>query len=302
MTDQANTQDAPKVGYAGLGLMGGPMALRLARAGLDLAVWNRNPEKCDAAVEAGAKRMGSAAEVTAHAEFVFTCLTNTEAVEVAVFGPGGIAEGGSPGKILVEMSSMDPGKAAEFADRLRTETGMGWVDCPVSGGVPGATNGDLAMMAGGSEEDFQRVEPFLLAHLAKRITHMGSNGAGQSTKLINQILIGCNMVLMSEACALARSAGLDPQAVADAISGGRADSNMLKFFWPKIAARNFALEARMDFMVKDLNMVQETAQRLGAGVPMTSLALELHRVMVRQGHGAEDNAAFLKMFEPDDPA
>ena len=186
-----------RLGYLGLGLMGGPMALRLATAGYALRVWNRSPDKTEPLVAAGAEVAATPRAVAEGSDIVFTCLTDTAAVEAVVFGADGIASGASQGKVLVDFSSMRPDRAAEFAARLRRETGMGWIDAPVSGGVPGATNGTLTVMAGGTPEDFARVEP-VVAQLSGRFTLMGPNGAGQTTKLINQMIVSTGLALMAE--------------------------------------------------------------------------------------------------------
>jgi 3-hydroxyisobutyrate dehydrogenase len=285
------------VGYVGLGLMGGPMAVRLARAGYRLSVWNRSAEKLKPAIAAGAVAVASPAEAARASEVVFVCLTDTDAVEAMVFGPGGIAEGGAPGKVLVDMSTIKPDRTAQMAERLRRETGMGWLDAPVSGGVPGATSGALAVMAGGSEADFRKVEP-VVAHLARGFTLMGPNGAGQNTKLINQIIVGCTIAMLAEATGFALAAGIDATKVPVALAGGRADSLCLQQFMPRMATGDYTVESQIDTMLKDLNVIQETARNLGAAVPMSSLSAELHRMMAHRGHGGEDNTAMVKLFKP----
>ncbi len=295
--------DRPILGYIGLGLMGGPMALRLCRAGFDVRVWNRSPGKLTPLVDEGATAMDSAGAVAAAADVVLTCLTDTGAVEAVIFGPGGIAEGvganGGSGKVLVDLSSMKPDAAKTFAERLRSETGMGWVDAPVSGGVPGATNGTLAVMAGGSEADVEAVRP-VMDHLAGRFTRMGPNGAGQSTKLVNQMIVGCTLTVLAEVTRFAEAAGIDATLIPEALAGGRADSLVLQQFLPRMAKKDYAVEGRIDVMLKDLETVQESARGLGAPIPMTATAAELHRLLTNKNHGTEDNAAMARLFDPDD--
>lgn len=291
------SSDNTRLGYIGLGLMGGPMAQRLAAAGFPLAVWNRSRDKLPPLTAAGAIEAASPRAVTERSDIVFTCLTDTDAVETVIFGTDGVAEAASADKVLVDFSSMKPDKAKEFAARLRAETGMGWIDAPVSGGVPGATNGTLTVMAGGSAADFARVEP-VVAHLAGRFTLMGENGAGQSTKLINQMIVGAGLALMAECCQFAEDAGIDPAKLPQALAGGRADSPILQQFLPRMAARDRDVQGRVAIMVKDLNTVMESARQLGTSLPLTGLAAEIHKLLVKQGLGDADNAATIDLYAP----
>jgi 3-hydroxyisobutyrate dehydrogenase len=193
---------------------------------------------------------------------------------------------------------MRPDRAAEFAARLRRETGMGWIDAPVSGGVPGATNGTLTVMAGGMPEDFARVEP-VVAQLSGRFTLMGPNGAGQTTKLINQMIVGTGLALMAECCQFAEDAGIDPARLPEALAGGRADSPVLQQFLPRMAARERDVQGRIEIMVKDLDTVMDAGRRLGSSLPLTGLAAEIHKLLVKRGLGTEDNAATVDLYAPD---
>lgn len=289
------TDETLRLGYVGLGLMGGPMAHRLLAAGFPLTVWNRDPAKAAPLAAAGAALAASAAEVARASDIVFTCLTDTAAVEAVAFGPHGIAAGARPGSVLVDFSSMRPDSAAAFALRLRAEAGMGWIDAPVSGGVPGATAGTLAVMAGGEAADFERVAP-VVAHLAGRFTLMGPNGAGQSTKLINQLIVGCGIAVIAEACQLAEDAGIDPALIPKALAGGRADSPILQQFLPRMAARDRTVQSRVAIMVKDLTTVMDEGRRLGSALPITGLATELHKLLARRGLGDADNAEYVRLF------
>ncbi|MEQ8587564.1 MAG: NAD(P)-dependent oxidoreductase [Thalassobaculaceae bacterium] len=293
------TAQPDSLGYIGLGLMGRPMALRLAAAGYPLHVWNRSPDKLTALTDAGAQAAASPRKVAANSDIVFTCLTDTDAVETVVFGADGIAGSATADKTLVDFSSMRPDKAKAFADRLRAETGMGWIDAPVSGGVPGATDGTLTVMAGGAEADFERVKP-VLTHLAGRVTLMGPNGAGQTTKLINQMIVGAGLALMAECCQFAEDAGIDPAKLPQALAGGRADSPILQQFLPRMAARDRDVQGRIAIMVKDLNTVMDTARDLGSSLPLTGLAAEIHKLLVKRGLADADNAATVDLYAPDD--
>ncbi len=289
------SDEKPSLGYIGLGLMGAPMALRLASAGFPLSVWGRSPVKLEAAKAAGAKAVETAAHVAREADIVFTCLSDTEAVEAVVFGENGLAAGAAPGKLLVDMSSIRPEAARDMAARLRDETGMGWIDAPVSGGVVGSETGKLTIMAGGAEADFARAEP-IVAHLAQRFTLMGPNGAGQATKLINQVFVGCSLAVLSEAAALAMRAGIDAARIPEALAGGRADSLPLQQFFPKMVAGDFFVEAHIRTMLKDLDTVLALARETTTAMPMTAMALELHRLMVQRGHGDEDGTALATLY------
>ena len=289
------TSTETRLGYIGLGLMGAPMARRLLAAGFPVAVWNRSLDKLAALQAEGATVADSPRAVAETSEIVFTCLTDTDAVEAVVFGEGGVAEGASASKLLVDFSSMRPDKALDFATRLRAETGMGWIDAPVSGGVPGATNGALVVMAGGAPDDFDRAAP-VVAHLASRFTLMGENGTGQTTKLINQMIVGCGFALMAEACQLAEDAGIDPSRLPGALAGGRADSPILQQYMPRMAARDRDVQARIAIMIKDLDTVMDTGRRFGSSLPMTGLAAEIHKLLARHGLGDSDNAAAIDLY------
>lgn len=289
------SEKSTSLGYIGLGLMGAPMAIRLLEAGYPLAVWGRSAAKLEAAIAAGAEAKASAAEVARAADIVFTCLTDTEAVEAVVFGAGGIAEGAGPGKLLVDMSSIRPDGAREMAARLRAETGMAWIDAPVSGGVVGAETGALTVMAGGEQADFDRAAP-VVARLARRFTLMGPNGAGQATKLINQVLVGCAVAVLAESASLAMRAGIDAARIPEALAGGRADSLPLQQFFPKMVAGDFFVESHIRTMLKDLDTAQALARETDTAMPMTAMAAELHRLMVQRGFADDDGTALAKLY------
>lgn len=292
-------ETTPVVGYIGLGLMGAPMAERLLAAGYPLHIWNRSPAKCEPLADKGAKVGKTPAALTEASDIVFTCLTDTAAVEAVVFGAGGVVEGAAAGKVLVDMSSIRPDATRAMAARLAERTGMGWVDAPVSGGVPGAAAGTLTVMAGGAAGDFEKVGP-VVGHLAGRFTLMGPSGAGQVTKLINQTIVGCTVAVLAEATGLALGAGVDAARIPEALAGGRADSLPLQQFMPKMAAGEYRLESHLRTMLKDLDMVADFAREVGRPMPMTALAGELHRLLVQRGHGGDDGTALMKLYR-DDP-
>lgn len=273
MTDQV------RLGYIGLGLMGAPMTSRLLAAGFPVTVWNRSPAKIVPALAAGGIEAGSPAEVAAGAEIIFLNLTDTAAVEAVAFGPGGLADVDGPGKLVVDFSSIRPDATVDIATRLRARSGMGWVDAPVSGGTKGAEEGSLAIMAGGEAADVERVRPILL-HMAARVTHMGPLGAGQATKLCNQVIVGCTLAVLAEATRLAERSGIDPARLPEALAGGFADSKPLQLFVPRMAAGLHDPPLGHAYtMLKDLDSALDAARATGTPAPMTGLAAQLLRML-----------------------
>ncbi|BBK39191.1 oxidoreductase [Allostella sp. ATCC 35155] len=289
------SQSILKVGYVGIGLMGRPMALRLLQAGVPLTVWGRTPEKVADVVAAGAVLADSAADLARASDVVIACVSDTAAVEAVVFGPGGIAEGAAAGKVLVDMSTIHAGRSRAFARRLREETGMGWIDAPVSGGPPGAAAGTLAVMAGGSEADFAFVQP-VIRHLAGAFTLMGGPGAGQTTKMVNQVIVGGCKSVIAEAIQLAMNAGVDATRLPEAFAGGRADSSLLRQSVPKMVSGDFTPTGHLRTMMKDLDMVMELARETRTPMPMTGLATEIHRMMVAHGHADTDTTSVIALL------
>jgi 3-hydroxyisobutyrate dehydrogenase len=220
---EAEVTNAERLGYLGLGMMGFPMARRLLNAGHDVTVWNRSSGKAAALVEAGAKAASHPRDVAATASIIFMCLTDAAAVEAVLFGANGVATVSGQGKLVVDFSSIHPEAARAIAARLKAANGIGWIDAPVSGGTMGAEEGTLAVMAGGDATDIERVRPYVLT-MARRLTHMGPTGAGQTTKLCNQVIVGCAMAVLAEATRLAVNAGIDAKRLPEALAGGFADS------------------------------------------------------------------------------
>lgn len=278
-----------KLGYLGLGLMGIPMARRLLDAGHDVTVWNRSAGKAAGLVEAGARSAATPREVAAQAGIVFMCLTDAAAVEQVVFGADGIASAGAAAKLVVDFSSIHPDAARTIAARLKETNGMGWIDAPVSGGTKGAEEGTLAVMAGGDAADIERVRPYVLA-MARRLTHMGPTGAGQTTKLCNQIISGCTMAVLAEATRLASNAGIDASKLPEALAGGFADSIPLQLFVPRMAQGIHSPPlGHIASMLKDLDTVVAVAHDTSTPVPMTALAAQLFR-MAKVARGADADA------------
>ncbi|MEH2473804.1 3-hydroxyisobutyrate dehydrogenase [Nitrobacteraceae bacterium AZCC 2161] len=276
-------------GYLGLGLMGVPMTRRLLDAGYDVTVWNRSPGKATALVEAGAKAATAPHEVAAAASIIFMCLTDASAVEKVVFGAGGLASVPGDGKLVVDFSSIHPDAARSIATRLKAANGMAWIDAPVSGGTKGAEEGTLAIMAGGNAADVERVRPHILA-MARGFTHMGPTGAGQTTKLCNQVIVGCAMAVLAEATRFAVNAGIDAKRLPEALAGGFADSIPLQLFVPRMAQGIHSPPlGHIATMLKDLDTVIDVAQDTASPVPMAALAAQLFR-MAAATRGADADA------------
>ena len=287
-----------RLGYIGLGLMGGPMAVRLAEAGHPLTVWNRDPAKAAPVLAVGASLAESAAAVARASDIVFTCVSDTAAMKAVVFGPEGIAAGGGAGKLVVDFSSMRPDATRAMAERLMADCDMGWLDAPVSGGVVGAETGQLVVMAGGSEADFARARPFVEA-LARRVTLMGPVGAGQTTKLVNQLIVGCTVAVVAEATALALESGVDAARIPGALAGGRADSLPLQQWMPKMVAGDETVESHLRTMLKDLDTALDLARSTGTALPLTNLVAELHRLLAGQGLADADGTALFSLYRRD---
>jgi len=291
--------ESPRIGYIGVGLMGRPMVERLLDSGHAVTVWNRSRDKLNPVVERGAVAAETPAQLAAECDFVFLCLMNAEAVEAVVFGLDGVAQASEP-KILVDFSTLHPETSRQFASRLKNANGMGWVDAPVSGGVPGAEAGTLAIMAGGEEADIETVRPVVM-NLCSRFTRMGGAGAGQSTKMCNQIISGCTMAVVAEAVSFALKSGVDATRLTEALSGGFADSIPFRLFAPRMAAQDYSNPlGATNTMIKELDVVENIAEGVDATLPMTSSALSIMRAVAEGGDGESDISTIIKYFLEND--
>lgn len=289
-------QIMPSLGFAGIGLMGLPMCRRLLAAGYPLRVWNRSADKCLPLLQEGAGRVETPAELCADAEVVMLCLADTAAVREVVFGAGGLVESARPGQLLVDFSSLEPAATREMAEELLQRTGMHWLDAPVSGGTAGAEAGSLAIMAGGRADDVQRVRP-ILAHLGQRLTHMGEVGAGQVSKVCNQMLVACNALVIAEVVALAERSGVDASLLASALAGGFADSKPLQILAPQMAASQFEpVRWHVRTLLKDLDTAVKLAREQGSATPMSGLAAQLMRLHGSQGNLSRDPSTLIEML------
>ena len=284
-----------RVAVVGAGIMGSAIARRLIECHHDVAVFDLDRAKLEPLVALGARAAASAAEAASNAEFVITSLNSGAIVRAAVFGKAGVADGLGADALLIDMSSIDPPSTRALGDELRQRCGAGWVDAPLSGGAPKALLGQLTVMAGGTEADVTHARA-LMKDLCANYTHMGAAGAGQTTKLINQLLCAINFQAVAEAVRLAEAGNVDASRLSTALAGGRADSQILREFGPKMAARDYTPTGRIDNMLKDLEAVQAFSQSQRVPLPLTGQVSELHRVFVAAGLGAEDSAAMMKQF------
>ena len=291
----------PRIGYLGAGLMGRPMAERLLKAGYAVTVWNRTRAKLDPLVAAGAIDAQTPAGLAGASDLVLMCLMDAAAVEAVVFGDDGIASVSGPAT-LVDFSSIHPDATRALAARLKAANGMAWIDAPVSGGVPGAEAGSLAIMAGGAADDIEKVRPVVM-HLCQRLTRMGDVGAGQTTKLVNQIISGCTMAITAEAVCFAEKAGVDAGRLSEALAGGFADSKPFQIFAPRMAARDFSNPlGTTNSMLKDLRTVLDVGAETGATLPFAATAVDIMERAAANGDGESDISTIVKYFGPAKPA
>lgn len=280
----------------GAGAMGGAIGARLCATGHPLRVYDLDPAKVAALVDQGAVAAGSAADAARGAGAVILSLNSPRIVEAAVFGEGGVADGAAKGTLIIDMSSIDPAATRTLAERAAAK-GLDWVDAPLSGGAPKAATGNLTLMLGGEDAAVARARDVLGA-VASNITHMGPAGAGQATKLINQVLCGLNFLAVAEATALAEAAGIAVDRIPQALKGGRADSAILQEYMPRFAARDYRRTGRIDNMVKDLDGALALARETATALPLTSTCAEIHRMLTAAGLGGEDQAALMEYFRP----
>jgi len=284
-----------KVGFVGLGIMGKPMAKNLLKAGHQLKVFDIVPGAVAEIAAAGATAAQSAADAAAGNEITITMLPDGPEVEAAVLGAGGVLEGAAPGTVIVDMSSISP-LSAQKVGKACAAKGVEFLDAPVSGGEPKAIDGTLAIMVGGKKEVFDSVVP-LFQSLGSSATLTGPVGAGNVTKLANQIMVACNIAAMGEALVLATKAGLDPEVVFNAVKGGLAGSTVLNAKAPMVIAGNFKPGFRIRLHQKDLRNALLAAESMKVSLPLTSLVQQMLMALMNNGRGDLDHSGLVTILE-----
>jgi 2-hydroxy-3-oxopropionate reductase len=282
------------IGFIGLGIMGAPMALNLLRAGHKLFLYNR-PNVPDHLIKAGGSKVESARKAAEVAEIIVIMVPDTPNVFEVLFGEDGVDEGLSPGKLVIDMSSISPIQTKDFAARIE-KRGCAYLDAPVSGGEVGAKEATLSIMVGGPEDAVSRALP-ILKSLGKSITHVGENGAGQTTKVANQIVVALTIAAVSEALVLASKAGADPAKVRSALLGGFAGSRILEVHGERMINRQFKPGFRIGLHRKDLRLALDTASALGVSLPGTSMCQQLFNLCASHGWGEDDHSSLVRALE-----
>lgn len=285
-----------RIALVGAGIMGQAIGTRLLQCGHSLAVFDIDPAKVAELVAKGAQAATSPSDATRASGYVILSLNHAGIVSEAVFGTEGIASSADVTKLLIDMSSIDPAATAEMAARLKSQTGMAWVDCPLSGGVPGALSGKLTIMAGGDETDFERARK-VMKDLSANYTLMGASGAGQTTKLVNQLFCALAFQAVAEAVKLAEAGGVDPARIPAALAGGRADGRIMQEFMAKFAARDFTPTGSLGNMLKDLDSIQAFALKTRTPMPLTSAVTDIHRILIAMGLGPKDSAEAMRLLD-----
>ncbi|MGI6725067.1 MAG: 2-hydroxy-3-oxopropionate reductase [Christensenellales bacterium] len=284
-----------KIGLIGLGIMGKPMAKNLLKAGYDLTVFDLNQAPVEEVVQAGAKKAVSSAELARDVDVVMTMLPNSPHVKSVVLTPGGVKDSARPGTIFVDMSSINPIASREIAKAL-AEKGIEMLDAPVSGGEPKAIDGTLSFMVGGKQEVFDKIKP-ILEKMGSSVVRCGDIGAGNVTKLCNQVVVACNIAGLAEALLLGQKAGVDPEVIYQAIRGGLAGSTVMDAKAPMMIARNFKPGFRIDLHIKDLNNVMDAAQTVDSPTPLSAQILEMMKNLHCFGEGGLDHSALARYYE-----
>ncbi|NRA25589.1 MAG: NAD(P)-dependent oxidoreductase [Oleispira sp.] len=285
-----------KIGFIGMGLMGVPMSCRLLAAGYPVTVWNRNSEKTAIAAAQGANVANSIADLCLAVDIIMLCVSDTEAVQDIVLADQGILDNLSPGKIIIDFSSINPEETRSLAEQV-VKKSCHWLDTPVSGGIVGAEQGTLVIMAGGDKAILDSVRP-LLEVLSQRITRMGDVGAGQVTKICNQMIVSCNVLVMAEMMALAEKSGVDSKQIPHALKGGFADSIPLQLTGPRMAIRDYEpIKWRLKTLLKDLDMANALAKNNSSAIPMAGLGAELMRQHGAKGFNECDPCTLIENYQ-----
>ena len=284
-----------KIGFIGFGIMGKPMCKNLLKGGHELVIFSRTPATVEEFVAAGAMSASSPKEVASQVELVITMLPNSPEVTQVILGPNGVIEGARPGCIIADMSSIAPLASREIAAQLAAK-GIEMLDAPVSGGQPKAIEGTLSVMVGGKQEIFDRCVPVFKA-MAASVVRVGDVGAGNVTKLANQVVVALNIAALSEAMVLAAKAGVEPELVYQAIRGGLAGSTVMDAKAPLMLDRKFNPGFRINLHIKDLANALDTSHEVGAPLPLTASVMEIMQALKIDDFGDSDHGAIVRYFE-----
>ncbi len=289
------TSPHESIGFIGLGIMGRGMVQNLLEAGFRVRVWNRTAERMTGLVNAGAEAGSDPADVAAQTDIAITCVSDTPDVEAVILGDRGVLAGSDPGSLVVDMSTISPSVTRDIAAQL-LDSDVQMLDAPISGGSEGAAKGTLSIMVGGAPEHVARAMPAFEA-MGKTITHVGPIGAGQTVKLVNQIVVVVNMLAAAEGLLFAQAAGVDLEKTLDAITGGAAGSWMLANRGPQVVARDWRPGFMIDLQQKDLRLALEAADEMGVPLLGTGTVFQLYRTLQKAGLGREGNHGLAKALE-----
>jgi 3-hydroxyisobutyrate dehydrogenase len=278
-----------RVGFVGLGTMGGAMAANAARAGFEVSAWNRTAGRAAELEDLGVHLRQSPAAVASASEIIITIVSDTPDVEAVLFGPAGVAEGAMAGSLVVDMSTISPSATRQFAERLGTQ-GVAMLDGPVSGGSEGAKKGTLSIFIGGDAADLERARP-VLQSMGTTITHVGPIGSGQAVKAVNQVILAGTYIGVAEGIVLAIKAGLDVEQTVAALSGGAAQSWVLANRSGRMLANDYPLGFKVALHRKDLGIALSMARELGASLPISALVEAIEAGLIGQGHADDDMSA-----------
>lgn len=284
-----------KIGFIGLGIMGKPMVKNLLSAGHEIVAYDIIEQNVATAVGYGAVAASSPADVARQCGIIITMLPNSPHCKTAILGEGGVLSAANAGSLIIDMSSIAPAASQEIAAEC-AKKGVRMLDAPVSGGEPKAIDGTLSIMVGGDKEDFDEAYDILMVMGASAV-YCGKIGAGNTTKLANQVIVALNIAAVSEALLLSTRAGVNPQTVFEAIRGGLAGSTVMNAKAPMMLERNFMPGFKMDLHIKDLTNALETAHDIGSPLPLTALVMEMMQTLHRDGFGQEDHSALCKYYE-----
>ncbi len=284
-----------RVGFVGLGIMGQGMARNLLKAEYSVRVWNRTSSRMDPLIEAGATAGASPADVAANCDIIAVCVSDTPDVEEVILGENGILSGVHAGALVIDFSTISPQATIDIAEQLNAK-GVKMLDAPVSGGSEGAVNGTLSIMIGGDEDQVERARGVFEA-MGNTITHVGKQGAGQTVKLVNQILVVGNCLAMCEALIFAQAGGVDLERCLNAVTGGAAGSWMLANRGPQIIDRDWRPGFTINLQQKDVRLIMQEADALGVPVLLSGQVFSLYRTLQQAGLGEEGNHALVKALE-----